>query len=149
MRSHDGEFGGHVGVASKTRWGRTLRRLALALIVPAAILGLAACGSSSTSSSSTSSNKTESSLGTVLYGTLPPAGTPVSGGTITQGQLTGQTPTYIFPIAPGAQTVDRHDLAPELAVHAALRRARRARGRRSTTRSAPPTSRSSRTATRP
>ena len=39
-----------------------------------------------------------------LYGTLPPAGTPVKGGTITQGQLTGQTPTYIFPIIPGAQT---------------------------------------------
>jgi peptide/nickel transport system substrate-binding protein len=45
-----------------------------------------------------------SSLGTVIYGTLPPVGTPKHGGTITQGQLTGQTPTYIFPIAPGANT---------------------------------------------
>ena len=50
------------------------------------------------------SNHAASSLGTVLYGTLPPVGTPVKGGTITQGQLTGQTPTYIFPIIPGAQT---------------------------------------------
>ena len=49
-------------------------------------------------------NNGASSLGTVIYGTLPPTGTPKSGGTITQGQLTGQTPTYIFPIAPGANT---------------------------------------------
>jgi peptide/nickel transport system substrate-binding protein len=41
---------------------------------------------------------------TGIYGSLPPAGTPTSGGTITQGQLTGQTPTYIFPIVPGANT---------------------------------------------
>jgi peptide/nickel transport system substrate-binding protein len=41
---------------------------------------------------------------TGLYGTLPSVGTPAKGGTITQGQLTGQTPTYIFPIAPGADT---------------------------------------------
>jgi len=39
-----------------------------------------------------------------IYGSVPPAGTPSKGGTITQGQLTGQTPTYIFPIAPGANT---------------------------------------------
>jgi peptide/nickel transport system substrate-binding protein len=39
-----------------------------------------------------------------LYGSLPAVGTPSKGGTITQGQLTGQTPTYIFPIAPGADT---------------------------------------------
>jgi peptide/nickel transport system substrate-binding protein len=39
---------------------------------------------------------------TGLYGSLPSAGTPAKGGTITWGQLTGSTPTYIFPIIPGA-----------------------------------------------
>jgi len=39
---------------------------------------------------------------TGLYGSLPSAGTPAKGGTITWGQLTGSTPTYIFPILPGA-----------------------------------------------
>jgi peptide/nickel transport system substrate-binding protein len=42
--------------------------------------------------------------GTSLYGSLPPAGTPTRGGTITVGQITGATPTYIFPIVPAAQT---------------------------------------------
>lgn len=38
-----------------------------------------------------------------LYGSLPPVGAPSKGGTITIGQLTGSTPTYIFPIVPSAQ----------------------------------------------
>ena len=63
---------------------------------------VSACGSSSNNTSNV--NKAASSLGTVLYGTLPPARTPVKGGTITEAQLNGQTPTYIFPIVPGAQT---------------------------------------------
>ncbi len=79
---------------------RARRGLALTLSLVAAAGALAACGSSS----SGGSNKSSSSLGTVLYGTLPPAGKPVSGGTVTQGQLSGQTPTYIFPIAPSAQS---------------------------------------------
>jgi peptide/nickel transport system substrate-binding protein len=81
------------------RGGRTL---AIGAILAVAAVILSACGSSSSNSSSV--NKAVSSLGTVLYGTLPPVGTPVTGGTITQGQLTGGTPTYIFPIAPGANT---------------------------------------------
>ncbi|HLH65247.1 MAG TPA: ABC transporter substrate-binding protein [Solirubrobacteraceae bacterium] len=92
------------------------RRLATAALVAGASLAIAACGSSGSSSSASSSaksttsasannaNQTEAALGTVLYGQLPPQGTPQSGGTITQGQLTGQTPTYIMPIAPGANT---------------------------------------------
>ena len=98
------------------------RRLATVALVAGASLAVAACGSSGGSSSSTSSgggggnsssstsanannaNQNAASLGTVLYGTLPPAGTPKPGGTITQGQLSGQTPTYIMPIAPGANT---------------------------------------------
>jgi peptide/nickel transport system substrate-binding protein len=71
------------------------------VLVLGAVMALAACGSSS---STNGVNKTEASLGTVIFGNLPPVGTPTKGGTITQGQLTGQTPTYIFPIAPGANT---------------------------------------------
>ncbi|HTW12428.1 MAG TPA: ABC transporter substrate-binding protein, partial [Solirubrobacteraceae bacterium] len=41
-----------------------------------------------------------------LYGSLPSAGTPASGGTITMGQISGSTPTYIFPIIPGADATD-------------------------------------------
>lgn len=40
--------------------------------------------------------------GTSLYGALPPTGTPVKGGTISFAQLTGQTPTDIFPMTDGA-----------------------------------------------
>ncbi len=80
---------------------RWWRGLAAAALLTVSMFALAACGSSSSSSAG---NKANASLGTVLYGTLPPTGTPVHGGTITQGQLSGQTPTYIFPIVPGAQT---------------------------------------------
>ena len=33
---------------------------------------------------------------------MPPRGTPRSGGTISFGQVTGSTPSYIFPIIPAA-----------------------------------------------
>lgn len=86
---------------------RLRRPLATGALLATA-LAVAACGSSGSSSSGSSggsgSGTVNSSLGTVVYGTLPSPGTPKSGGTITEGQLTGQTPTYIFPIIPGAQT---------------------------------------------
>jgi peptide/nickel transport system substrate-binding protein len=72
-----------------------------AILAVSAVL-LAACGSSGSKSSS--GNVASSSLGTTIFGSIPPVGTPVKGGTITLGQLSGQTPTYIFPIVPGAQT---------------------------------------------
>ncbi len=69
------------------------------------ILVLSACGGSS--------EPAANAHGTVnghavqdLYGSLPTAGTPVGTGTITMGQLTGDTPTYIFPIVPGSQATD-------------------------------------------
>jgi peptide/nickel transport system substrate-binding protein len=68
-------------------------RIGLGLVGIAAAVALAACGGSSTAAGTKG-----------LYGTIPAAGTPVKGGTITQGQLTGQTPTYVFPIVPGANT---------------------------------------------
>ena len=70
-----------------------------------AVLAIAACGSSgSSTTSSTSANKSSTDYGTSLYGTLPPVGTAQKGGTISISQQTGQTPTFIFPIAPGANT---------------------------------------------
>jgi peptide/nickel transport system substrate-binding protein len=41
-----------------------------------------------------------------LYGSLPKSGAVKAGGTITMGQLTGDTPTYLFPIVPGANATD-------------------------------------------
>ena len=78
---------------------RVRHALALCLAVLGSGVALAACGSSN---NNTGENKASASLGTVIYGSIPPEGTPVSGGAVTQGQLTGQTPTYIFPIIPGA-----------------------------------------------
>ncbi len=84
------------------RHPRSARRLVpTCLVALLAAVGVAACGSSTSGSVS---NKSSASLGTTLYGSLPAAGTPVKGGVITQGQLTGSTPTYIFPIAPGADS---------------------------------------------
>lgn len=71
--------------------------------VPVIAVGLV-LAASATSFGSAPRAAASSSLGTVIYGTLPPTGHPVKGGTITQGQLTGQTPEYIFPIIPGAQS---------------------------------------------
>jgi len=77
-----------------------------ALIIIAALV-VAACGGSSSkssSSSSASSGAASSGSASVPYGSLPPQGTPSKGGTITFGQLTGSTPTYIFPIIPGTSS---------------------------------------------
>jgi peptide/nickel transport system substrate-binding protein len=85
-------------------------------VAGAAVL-LAACGSSSSAKPSSSGTTTKSSSsGTTapasaststavagLYGALPPVGTSTTGGTITLGQISGTTPTYIFPITPSAQ----------------------------------------------
>jgi peptide/nickel transport system substrate-binding protein len=88
--------------------GRLRRQLGTGAVLATTVLAVAACGSSSSSTSGGAggggNGTTSAALGTRLYGTLPPAGTPKPGGTVTQGQLNGQTPTYIFPIAPGAQT---------------------------------------------
>jgi peptide/nickel transport system substrate-binding protein len=92
----------------RSRAGRPRRLLVagLSLVVLGLLVG--ACGSSSSSSSGSAGGggvnnaNAATKYGTVLYGSLPPTGTPKSGGTISMGQLSGQTPTYIFPIIPGA-----------------------------------------------
>ncbi len=82
---------------------RSWRRATLGLVPIAAIAALLA--TSATSSGSTRHATASSSLGTVIFGTLPPTGgTANPTGKVTQGQLTGQTPLYIFPIVPGAQS---------------------------------------------
>src|ERR1700689_4064119 len=84
---------------------RLVRWAAASAVIAGAVFGIgtvAASGHSGTPQAVAHSSA--SSLGTELYGSLPPVGTPKHGGTIVQGQLTGQTPTYIFPIIPGANT---------------------------------------------
>ncbi len=81
----------------RNAWGSEVRRdaglTARRVFAAAAVIGVAALAGGVANASASG-----------LFGTIPAAGTPVKGGTITQGQLTGETPTYIFPIAPGANT---------------------------------------------
>ena len=88
-----------------TRSHPFLRAFAVCALVVIAALGVAACGGSSSKSSGSSGGSgtsTSPSSAGVPYGALPvSAGTPNKGGTITFGQITGSTPTFIFPIVPG------------------------------------------------
>ena len=98
-----------VKLAARPSGGGGIRRLvrwaAASAVIAGAVVGIGTVAASGRSGTpQVVAHSSASSLGTVLYGSLPPAGTPKHGGTITQGQLTGQTPTYIFPIAPGANT---------------------------------------------
>ena len=80
-----------------------LRRLLIAAVLAtAAVAALSACGSSSSSSSGSGGAAAGTLQQPQLYGTLPKQGTPTRGGTITYGQITGLTPTTIFPIIPSA-----------------------------------------------
>ena len=74
---------------------RSLARPLAVWLAAALALSVAACGATGDSASSPHQ-------GSGIYGSLPPVGTPVNGGAITIGQLTGSTPTYIFPIVPTA-----------------------------------------------
>ena len=90
---------GRGGIRRRARWA------AVSAVIAGAVFGIGTVAASGRSGTpQVVAHSSASSYGTVLYGSLPPAGTPKQGGTITQGQLSGQTPTYIFPIAPGANT---------------------------------------------
>jgi peptide/nickel transport system substrate-binding protein len=102
------------------------RSLVICMLVGAIALLAAACGGSSnnggggggssTSGASTSgggatttanannANTNAKQFGTSLFGALPAPGTPVKGGTLSISQQNGESPTYIFPIIPGANT---------------------------------------------
>ncbi len=85
----------------------TTRRAASVLLIAAiAAIALSACGGSSSGSVVTTSGKVNGHTVEGLYGSLPVAGTPTAGGTISMGQLNGDTPTYLFPIIPGANGTD-------------------------------------------
>ncbi len=89
------------GGVAVTRARRGLMRgVSVTAAVAAGSLAIAACGGGTAAVK----NSTSQALGTSLYGTLPTPGTPASGGSITLGQISGQTPTYIFPITPGSFT---------------------------------------------
>jgi peptide/nickel transport system substrate-binding protein len=88
------------------------RPLTSCMLAGAVALSVAACGGSgnnnSSGGSSSGGGSSSSSSGGAgnsggIYGTLPKVGgTPVKGGTLTFGQLSGSTPTWIFPITPAA-----------------------------------------------
>lgn len=78
---------------AQRRWRTAAVTAALGAV---ASLGVSACGGGTV----TAATDTASSG---LYGTLPPMGTPTNGGTVSFAQLTGDTPTYIFPIVPASQ----------------------------------------------
>jgi peptide/nickel transport system substrate-binding protein len=79
---------------------RLPRGLAALAVTGLSALALAACGGGAGSDAPAAGVHAGSSL----YGSLPVTGAARSGGTITLGQLTGDTPTWIFPIIPAAQS---------------------------------------------
>jgi peptide/nickel transport system substrate-binding protein len=89
------------------RWrGRPGSVLAAWSLAVVAALALAACGSSGNGGGGGGGGgggRGGAAQGVKLYGSLPPVGAPTHGGTITVSQVTGATPTYIFPIVPGSQ----------------------------------------------
>ncbi len=89
------------GAASRRTVRARWRPLGICVAVAAVALTFAACGGGGSTSSSSTPIASAAAV-TGLYGKLPPVGTPSKGGTITFGQITGSTPTYIFPILPGA-----------------------------------------------
>jgi peptide/nickel transport system substrate-binding protein len=91
-----------VGLGGARRGGlehrvRSPQRWRLALAVGLCVLGLSACGSSAHRAHRRAPATVDG-----ITGALPPVGTPTRGGTIRVGQLTGQTPTDIFPLADSA-----------------------------------------------
>jgi len=78
------------------RFARTGAKMALVTVAGA--MALAACGGSSGSSS----GGTGSGAPAGFAGIPAPKGSPTSGGTVALGMSAGATPTWIFPITPGA-----------------------------------------------
>jgi peptide/nickel transport system substrate-binding protein len=108
MRQEDRFLGGEavaVDGSGHLRGGMR-RRSAVCAALAAVALVAAGCGGGSKASSGGGGSSTPTAgkveYGTNLYGALPPAGTPARGGTISFGQLTGETPTDIFPMTDSA-----------------------------------------------
>lgn len=83
----------------RSSWGSAVRRSTLLkprrLLVASVLIGTLGliAGTASAGASVTG-----------VYGSLPPVGTASNGGTITFSQISGSTPTYIFPIVPEANS---------------------------------------------
>ena len=99
-----GRSGGAAGGRSRLRSLRLATLSAVPIIAIGAVLATSATGKTTHGTTHATTHASSSALGTTIFGTLPPVGSAHKGGTVTQGQLTGQTPEYIFPIAPGAQS---------------------------------------------
>ncbi|HTU30623.1 MAG TPA: ABC transporter substrate-binding protein [Solirubrobacteraceae bacterium] len=89
-------------------------RVVSSLLLVMLALAAVGCGAGGSSPASTSSSPVSSAPsgtaqhGTVVYGKLPPVGTPKPGGTVSFGQITGNTPTEVFPMLddPNTSTAD-------------------------------------------
>ncbi len=83
---------------------RFVGRFAICALVVIATLELAACGGHGgrRSGATAAGGSRPAPASGLAYGSLPPRGTPRAGGTISVGQVAGSTPSYIFPIIPGA-----------------------------------------------
>ena len=88
--------------APSVRRARPASRRLLAAVIAAAAAGAALAVSGGAGSAVAAGFQAHSASVAGLYGSLPPAGTPTNGGTITIGQITGTTPTDIFPIIASA-----------------------------------------------
>jgi peptide/nickel transport system substrate-binding protein len=87
------------GRPDEVRKGRARRGIAAGLgVAAAAALSLGVFAGAS--NGSTVGAQADAAAASIpgLYGSLPPVGKPSKGGTITVGQLTGSTPTDIFPM---------------------------------------------------
>jgi peptide/nickel transport system substrate-binding protein len=94
---------GEVDLADRGIDLRFVGRFAICALVVIAALGIVACGGGGRHSSSTGDGGSRPAPRSGLaYGSLPPRGTPRTGGTISFGQVAGSTPSFIFPIVPGA-----------------------------------------------
>jgi peptide/nickel transport system substrate-binding protein len=82
------------------------RRFALLLALATALLVAACGGGGSSAPAAGASGVVNGQRVEDLFGSLPAAGAPSGHGTITMGQLTGDTPTEIFPIIPSANGTD-------------------------------------------
>ncbi len=90
----------------RTQRGSLRPRAALAALALIAATTIAGCGGTNRVDAAHSSGKVNGHTVVGLYGSLPRSGTATGTGTITMGQITGDTPTYLFPIVPGANATD-------------------------------------------
>lgn len=100
---------GPLGRVAARSASRSMRRLAtsgvaLAAAGAVALATAASSGANAVHPRAAHAKSSASKFGTVIKGSFPSPGRAANGGTITMAQITGTTPTYIFPIVPGADS---------------------------------------------